>query len=83
MPEKHSARPAGSASEATLGYKVNATTATYVLNLTSNEKKSLPRIEANGILKGSLPGHHAWEVWVIAEREDPQSQPQDQTPQKP
>lgn len=71
MPEKHSARRAGSASEATPGYKVNATTATYVRNLTSNEEKSLPRTGANGILKGSLPGHHAWEVWVIAEREEP------------
>lgn len=46
----------GSASNSALSYKVNSTNATYVLNLTSNEKKKIPETSTDGALKMSLPG---------------------------
>ena len=46
----------GSAYNTALSYKVNSTNATYVLNLTSNEKKKIPETSADGALKMSLSG---------------------------
>lgn len=51
----------GSASNTTLSYKVNSTSATGVLNLTSNEKKKIPEMRANGELNVSLPGKLVWQ----------------------
>jgi len=46
----------GSTSNTALSYKINSTNATYVLNLTSNEKKKIPETSTDGALKMSLPG---------------------------
>lgn len=70
-PYKHPTRKdlrTGSVSNTTLSYKVNSTSTTCVLNLTSNEKK-IPEIRAKGALRVSLPGQLVWEEWVIAGRE--------------
>lgn len=58
----------GSASNNTFSYKVNSSNATYVLNLTSNEKEKHPEMRANGALSLSLPGQLVWEEWVITEK---------------
>lgn len=59
----------GSTSNTTLSYKVNSSNATYVLNLTSNEKKKIAEVRANKVLKVNLPGQLVWQKWFIVGKE--------------